>query len=123
MHHKKHPIADLVKAIDIYQLRTRLRVTFEYVLIKDLNDSVQCAKELCKLLRRFECNVNLIEYNPHPGCKFASSSKKSIELFARILEQAGIKVSIRLKRGRNIKAGCGQLGSGWLNNPQDKNKG
>ena len=110
----KYPIAELLKAVRFYQDRTRQRVTFEYVLIKDLNDSPDHAKMLIKLLAGLSCNVNLIEHNPFPTCKYAASSSARIRQFAAVLEAAGVEATIRFKMGRNIKAACGQLGADRL---------
>jgi 23S rRNA (adenine2503-C2)-methyltransferase len=110
----KYPIAELLKAIRFYQSRTGQRVTFEYVLIKNMNDSNDHAKMLINLLAGFSCNVNLIEHNPFPTCKYAASSNACIREFAAILEDAGIETTVRYKMGRNIKAACGQLGADRL---------
>ena len=110
----KYPIAELLKAVRFYQDRTRQRVTFEYVLIKGLNDSVGHAKMLVKLLAGLACNVNLIEHNPFPTCKYAGSSSSRIREFAAVLGDAGIETTTRFRMGRNIKAACGQLGADWL---------
>jgi len=110
----KYPIANLLKAVRFYQERTGQRVTFEYVLIKGLNDSVNHARMLAKLLSGLMRNVNLIEHNPHPGCGYAGSDSKRIKQFASILEQAGIETTIRFRMGRGIKAACGQLGAELL---------
>jgi len=70
---------------------------------------------LLKLLEGISCNVNLIEHNPFAGCEFAGSSSARIRQFASILERAGIETTVRFRMGRGIKAACGQLGAGWLN--------
>ena len=111
---KKYPIAELLKAVSLYQARTKLRVTFEYILIAQVNDGILDAERLAKKLKGFNCNVNLIEYNPHPGCDIAASDSGAINIFAEILERGGIKVAIRRKMGQKIKAACGQLGSDRL---------
>ncbi|MHC4624296.1 MAG: dual-specificity RNA methyltransferase RlmN [Planctomycetota bacterium] len=116
----RYPIAAIIKAVKLYQLRTDRRVTFEYVLIKGLNDKVAHAAMFAKLLTGLRCNVNLIEYNPHPGCPFAPGGKEVIERFAAALERAGIETVIRFKKGQAIKAGCGQLGADWLAGPKGK---
>lgn len=108
---KKYPIAKLLDAIKVYQLKTKERVTFEYVLIKGLNDSPEQAGRLVKLVRGIKCNVNLIEYNPHPACEFEGSDRASISRFAETIEQGGIEVTIRFRKGRDIYAACGQLGA------------
>ena len=110
----KYPIAELLKAVRFYQGKTRQRVTFEYVLIKGLNDSAEYAKMLVKLLAGLACNVNLIEHNPFPTCKYAGSSSVRIREFAAVLDEAGIETTVRFRMGRNIKAACGQLGADWL---------
>ena len=110
----KYPMAELLKAVRFYQDRTRQRVTFEYVLIKGLNDSAGHAKMLVKLLAGLACNVNLIEHNPFPTCKYAGSSRDRIREFAAVLDDAGIETTVRYRMGRSIKAACGQLGADWL---------
>ena len=110
----KYPIADLMAAVRFYQDRTRQRVTFEYVLIKALNDSAGHAKMLVKLLAGLACNVNLIEHNPYPTCKYAGSGSARIREFAAVLDEAGIETTVRFRMGRDIKAACGQLGADWL---------
>ncbi len=110
----KYPIAELLKAVRFYQDRTRQRVTFEYVLIQGLNDSAGHAKMLVKLLAGLACNVNLIEHNPFPTCKYDGSGSARIREFAAVLDQAGIETTTRFRMGRNIKAACGQLGADWL---------
>jgi 23S rRNA (adenine2503-C2)-methyltransferase len=111
---KRYHIAALLAAVKDYQRKTRERVTFEYVLIKGLNDSKLHAQMLAKLVRGIKCNVNLIEYNPHPHCPFAASSREAIKRFRQILEEAGIETTVRFKKGRKIKAACGQLGTELL---------
>ena len=110
----KYPIAELLKAVRFYQDKTRQRVTFEYVLIKGLNDSADHAKMLVKLLKGFSCNVNLIEHNPFPTCRYAASDSTRIRGFAAVLDNAGVETTTRFRMGRNIKAACGQLGADWL---------
>ncbi|MHC4620494.1 MAG: dual-specificity RNA methyltransferase RlmN [Planctomycetota bacterium] len=116
----KYPIAAILKAVKAYQLRAGRRVTFEYVLIKGLNDKAAHAGMFAKLLTGVKCNVNLIEYNPHPGCPFTAAGKQAIERFAAALERAGIETAVRFKKGRAIKAGCGQLGADWLSDAQQR---
>lgn len=111
----KYPIRVLLDAVEAYQLRARQRVTFEYVMIKGLNDSLEDTGRLAKLLRRFKCNVNLIEYNPHPACKFKGSGVERIERFREALGEAGIETTIRFKMGQTIFAACGQLGANFSN--------
>jgi 23S rRNA (adenine2503-C2)-methyltransferase len=118
---KKYPIAALFEAVKDYQMKTKERVTFEYVLIKGLNDSKLHAQILAKLVHQVKCNVNLIEYNPHPHCLFEASDRAAIKRFTQALEEAGIETTIRFKKGRKIKAACGQLGTDLMENkPQGK---
>jgi len=107
----RYPLSELFKALRFYQDRTRQRVTFEYVMIDELNDSTHHARKLVKLLTGLMCNVNLIEHNTYPGCRFAASSAEHIKEFASVLEAAGIETTIRFRMGRGIKAACGQLGA------------
>ena len=79
-------------------------------MIKDMNDSAAQGRGLIKLLSNVNAHVNLIEYNPHPGCEFAGSEPRRIYHFAEIIKEAGIETSIRYKRGVGINAACGQLG-------------
>ena len=118
----KYPIADLLKAVRFYQAKTRQRVTFEYVMIKELNDSTSQAALLVKLLKGLACNVNLIEHNPHGRCKYAGSGGPRIGTFASALRDAGIETVVRFKMGRGIGAACGQLGADWIDGRRDKAK-
>lgn len=110
---RKHPLAELLAAVRTYQARTQQRVTFEYVLIDQLNDSTAHARLLVALLRGISCNVNLIEHNPYPGCALAGSSRDRIAQFASILKDAGVETVTRFRLGRQIKAACGQLQAGY----------
>ncbi len=110
---RKFSLETLLKAVQTYITKTRCEVTFEYVMIAGINDTSLHARMTAKLLKRLKCKVNLIEYNPTPFTNFEPSGKEAMERFKRILEQAGIRTMIRLKRGRDIKAGCGQLGTDW----------
>jgi 23S rRNA (adenine2503-C2)-methyltransferase len=111
---KEYPIESILRAVKAYQAKTKRRVTFEYVLIKGLSDGVAQARMLAKLIASLKCNVNLIEFNPHTGCRFAASNRTAIAGFARTLRAAGIETAVRYKRGRKIKAACGQLGTDLL---------
>ena len=109
----KYPIAELLAAVRAYQAKTGQRVTFEYVLIDKVNDSVTHAHLLVKLLRGLMYNVNLIEHNSFSGCEFAGSSRERIQRFASALKDAGVETTIRFRMGRRIKAACGQLQAGY----------
>jgi len=109
----KYPIDELLAAVRAYQAETGQRVTFEYVLIDKVNDTVNHAKLLVKLLRGLMCNVNLIEHNPFSGCGFEGSSRDRIQRFADVLKEADVETPIRFRMGRGIKAACGQLQAGY----------
>jgi 23S rRNA (adenine2503-C2)-methyltransferase len=109
---KKYPLQKLLDALKSYQYATGQRFTFEYVLIGGINDSDAEAKALAGIAKKFLCNVNLIEFNPHSNSLFKTSSR--IKSFSQILTNAGVKNVIRLKKGYHIKAACGQLGADLL---------
>ncbi|MCD6427785.1 MAG: 23S rRNA (adenine(2503)-C(2))-methyltransferase RlmN [Caldisericaceae bacterium] len=105
---KIYKIEDLMQAISYYTQKTGNTVTIEYLLIKDLNDGEEDAKQLIKLLRKIKfVKVNLIHYNPVPFADFESSKKE--KLFFGILKRAGINTTIRFSKGSEISAACGQL--------------
>jgi len=109
---KKYPIAELMAAIKAYpQLSNAKRVTFEYVMLKGVNDSPADAKALVKLLAGVPAKINLIPFNPWPGSQYECSDWGTIEAFAAILNRAGYASPIRTPRGRDILAACGQLKS------------
>jgi 23S rRNA (adenine2503-C2)-methyltransferase len=109
---KKYPIEELMAAIRAYPgLSNAKRVTFEYVMLKDVNDSAAEAKALVKLLKGVPAKINLIPFNPWPGSDYQCSDWKTIEAFAAILNRAGYASPIRTPRGRDILAACGQLKS------------
>ncbi|MBN2513305.1 MAG: 23S rRNA (adenine(2503)-C(2))-methyltransferase RlmN [Sedimentisphaerales bacterium] len=111
---KKVPIRSLMSALRKYQDHTGRRITFEYCMIQNYNDSPQQARQLARLVKPFKCNVNLIEFNAFDGCDFVAASPAGIRQFAAVLEREGIETVIRYKRGRSIRAACGQLGADWL---------
>lgn len=102
-------IEDVMEAIRVYIEKTNRRVTFEYILLKGLNDSAENAKELAKLIRGMNAYVNLIPYNETENLDFKRSSKDSIMRFYDILKKEKISVTIRKEFGGNIDAACGQL--------------
>lgn len=112
---RKEPIDRLMQALRRYQQRTGRRITFEYCLMDGLNDSMENASRLILLLRGLKVNINLIELNDFPGCPYQPSPQARMKKFAARLEEAGIETVIRFKRGRSIKAACGQLGTERLN--------
>jgi 23S rRNA (adenine2503-C2)-methyltransferase len=109
---KKYPIATLMDAIRAYPgLSNARRVTFEYVMLKGVNDSPAEARALVELMKGVPAKINLIPFNPWPGSPYACSDWKTIEVFAAILNRAGYSSPIRTPRGRDILAACGQLKS------------
>ena len=106
---KKYPLVELISACKYYSEITRRRLTFEYLLIDDINDKPQHAHELCKLLQDIPCHVNLIPYNPVSSCDFLRSSRKNIDQFKAILESKRISVTQRFERGTAADSACGQL--------------
>lgn len=109
---KKWPIKDLLKACREYPgLSNAKRITFEYVMLKGVNDSVTDAKELVRLLAKIPAKINLIPFNPWPGAPFECSDWEQIEKFAEVVNRAGYASPVRSPRGRDIMAACGQLKS------------
>ncbi len=109
---RKYPIAELMDAIRAYpDLSNAKRVTFEYVMLKGVNDSPAEAKALVRLLQGIPSKINLIPFNPWPGSPYECSDWATIERFADIVNKAGYASPIRTPRGRDILAACGQLRS------------
>jgi len=109
---RKYPIEQLMAGIRAYPgLSNARRVTFEYVMLKGVNDSPAEARALVQLLKGIPAKVNLIPFNPWPGSDYECSSWSTIETFAAILNKAGYASPIRTPRGRDILAACGQLKS------------
>jgi 23S rRNA (adenine2503-C2)-methyltransferase len=109
---KKYPIEELMASIRAYPgLGNARRVTFEYVMLKGVNDSPAEARALVQLLRGIPAKINLIPFNPWPGAKYECSDWATIERFAAELNRAGYASPIRTPRGRDILAACGQLKS------------
>jgi 23S rRNA (adenine2503-C2)-methyltransferase len=106
---KKYTVEDIIAACRRFPLARRGRITFEYVLLAGVNDSVSDARRLAKLLAGIKAKVNLIPLNAAPGIPFERPSDQQIDRFARALSEAGVSVSVRKSRGRDIRAACGQL--------------
>ncbi len=106
---KKYPLALLMNSLHKYQEKTNKRITFEYALIKNVNDSLKDARELSALLKGLSAFVNLIPLNPVNGFDFRRSSDKDIEEFQKYMEKSGIKTTVRKEMGSDINAACGQL--------------
>ena len=106
---KTYPIDDLLAACREFPLPKRRKIMFEYILIKDLNDSLEEARLLAKKLRGIRCKINLLPYNETDALPFQRPSEERIEAFQKILWNAGYTVLIRSSRGADISAACGQL--------------
>ena len=102
-------IDEIIDAVKYYLDKTNRRVTFEYIMLKDVNDTEECAKELSQLLRGINCYVNLIPYNETENIEFKRSSTSQIAKFYDILKKNNINVTIRKEFGSKVSAACGQL--------------
>ncbi|MBL8566491.1 MAG: 23S rRNA (adenine(2503)-C(2))-methyltransferase RlmN [Hyphomicrobiaceae bacterium] len=109
---KRYPIADLMEACRNYPgLSNARRITFEYVMLKGVNDRIADAKALVRLLEGIPAKINLIPFNPWPGTTYECSDWETIERFAEVVNRAGYASPVRTPRGRDILAACGQLKS------------
>ncbi len=109
---KKYPLAELMQACRDYPtLSNAKRITFEYVMLKGINDTPKHARELITLLQGIPAKVNLIPFNPWPGSEYECSDWEVIERFGQIVNKSGLAAPIRTPRGRDILAACGQLKS------------
>jgi 23S rRNA (adenine2503-C2)-methyltransferase len=121
---KKYPIAELLRACREYPAASNARrITFEYVMLKGINDSAADARALAALLRGIPAKVNLIPFNPWPGTTYENSSPAVAARFAEILNDAGYTAPIRVPRGRDIMAACGQLRSASERESKSRLKG
>jgi 23S rRNA (adenine2503-C2)-methyltransferase len=106
---RRYPIAALLEACRRFPLEPRRRITFEYVLLRDVNDSLADAERLTRLLRGIRCKINLIPFNPFTGSEFNRPSDLQVRRFQRILLDRHYTAPVRESRGRDISAACGQL--------------
>lgn len=106
---RRWPLQEVLRAVRTYTRRTRRRVSFEYVMLDGINDHPQLGADLGRLVQGLPCHVNLIPFNPIPGGRYQPSPDGRIRAFARRVGAAGIPVTIRVKRGIEMDAGCGQL--------------
>ncbi len=111
---KKYPIADVLEACRYYVEHTGRRITFEWALIQGINDTPEVARKLALRLKGLLCHVNAIPLNPTQGYPGSASTSENAAVFRQVLEQAGIPCTIRMRRGVDIQAGCGQLAGGSL---------
>ena len=110
----RYPLEEVLKACQEYQSGDGSRyITFEYLLLKNINDTLDCAHQLIALMKKYSlrASFNLIPFNPWPGCAFQPSSNAQVKAFAKELENAGFAAPVRVARGQDILAACGQLKS------------
>lgn len=110
----KYSINEIMEACREYIEITHRRVTFEYSLIRDINDSIDCAEELSALLKGMLCHVNLIPVNEVKEAKYIKSRQETISQFKNVLEKRGIEVTVRRELGADINAACGQLRKNYI---------
>ncbi len=108
---KAYPIEELIEAVKVYAENGNKKVTFAYIMLKDINDSDECAHQLAKLLEGIHCYVNLIPYNKTRSTDFEPSTKEQTAQFFDILKKYGLNVTVRREFGGNMDAACGQLSS------------
>jgi 23S rRNA (adenine2503-C2)-methyltransferase len=106
---RKYGLKELLDACRRFPVKRRERITFEYVMLQDVNDSPEDARRLVRLLQGIRGKVNLLPLNEAPGIPFDRPGDERVDRFARILSERGITVSVRKSRGRDIRAACGQL--------------
>jgi 23S rRNA (adenine2503-C2)-methyltransferase len=106
---KKYPLQNLLSAVRYYTKKSRRRVTFEYVLINDFNDSEQDARRLIKMLGQIPCKVNVIPFNQSEFLPYKSPSEARLEQFLKHLYRAPFAITVRRSKGQDISAACGQL--------------
>jgi 23S rRNA (adenine2503-C2)-methyltransferase len=106
---RRYPLRDLMAACAEYVAQTGRRITVEYALIEGVNDTVAQAQQLARLLQGLHCHVNLIPLNPTPGTDHQPSSQQRVRAFQKALTERRAAVTVRLRRGVDIQAGCGQL--------------
>jgi len=106
---RRYPLGQLLAACREYGDRTGRRITFEYALMEEVNDLLEHAQQLAELVRGLRCHVNLIPLNPTPASPYQASSPARVGVFDKALKQRGVPTTVRLRRGIDIQAGCGQL--------------
>ena len=106
---KKYNIQDVIDHCNAYAKRNGEKIFIEYVLLKDVNDSEKCAKELSKIMSKFPSKLNLIQFNPWPGVKYLPSTEQQTLKFIEVIKNNGHVVTLRKSRGKDILGACGQL--------------
>jgi 23S rRNA (adenine2503-C2)-methyltransferase len=115
---RRWPLKELLEACREYNRQTKDTVTFEYVLLKDVTDSLDDAKKLIQLIKDVPCKINLIPFNEHPGSEYKRPNKQRVLRFQRELVEAKVQTHIRRTMGRDIYAACGQLTSKFEGRPE-----
>ena len=110
---RRYPLRDLIEACRSYPLAARQRITFEYILLEGINDSLRSAKDLADLLKRVKAKINLIPFNPHEGSEFRPPTEQRLIAFQEALISRHYTVIIRRSKGSDISAACGQLHARW----------
>lgn len=111
---KKYSVKELISACKKFPRIKNSRTTIEYIVIKGINDSIECAEKLAELLKGYPFKVNLIPFNPHPELSFERPSDEDVERFQKYLLSKNILTTIRKSKGLGINAACGQLGAKFL---------
>ncbi len=99
----------IAEALKYFYVKTGSRVTFEYIIFKDFNDTIEDARELAEFCRNIPCKINIIEYNPIDDGEFQQADPEKVDAFAAFLERCNLVVNVRRSRGKDIDAACGQL--------------
>jgi 23S rRNA (adenine2503-C2)-methyltransferase len=106
---RKYSLQQLMECCRSLPVPRRKRITFEYVLLRGINDAVEDAKALCRLVHDIRCKINVIPFNPHPDSRYRRPDDSAIERFQQVLQAHGLQVNVRRARGDDIQAACGQL--------------
>jgi 23S rRNA (adenine2503-C2)-methyltransferase len=106
---RKYSLQQLMDCCRALPIPRRKRITFEYVLLGGVNDSIDDAQALCQLLQGIRCKVNVIPFNPHPGSPYRRPNDAEVEKFQQYLQSQGLQINVRRPRGDDIQAACGQL--------------
>ena len=106
---KVYPINEVLDAVKYYIQKTNRRVTFEYILLRGVNDSIECAKELASLIKGINAYVNLIPYNEVSTKEYKKVTRETAEKFFEVLDKNHIQATLRMEHGADIDAACGQL--------------
>jgi 23S rRNA (adenine2503-C2)-methyltransferase len=112
---RKYPLDDLMATLKQWPLAPRQRLTLEYVMVAGINDQLEHARELVRLISHIRCKVNLIPFNPFPGTELQAPSEATIQAFFEALHAKDVRVTVRKSRGQDIQAACGQLAGSRAN--------